>query len=80
MVKILFILILILLLLILATLIFAVGFFVGVRKETTVNPRKNTAQGEKAPDTAQKIREERAKREWRKFLNYDGSSNTDVVE
>ena len=76
--NVLLILIFVLLILILFEFIFAVGFFVGF---TIENKRlyKKAAQGEKMIDNKQKAREEKAKRNWQRFLHYDGSNNTDGV-
>lgn len=78
MTNILLILIFVLLILTLFVFVFAVGFFVGFTRE---NKRlyKKAVQGEKVIDNKQKAREEKAKRDWQRFLRYDGSNNTDGV-
>ena len=78
MTNILLILIFVLLILILFAFIFTVGFFVGFTRE---NKRlyKKAPQGEKVQDNKQKAIEEKAKRDWQRFLRYDGSNNTDGV-
>lgn len=77
MLNILLTLVLVVLILILAAFGFAVGFFVGFTRENTKQTYKKAAQGENEQNLVQKEREEKAKREWKKFLSYDGSSNTD---
>lgn len=75
--KVLFVMAIMFLILILAVLAFAVGFFVGFTRENSKQTYKKAAQGENEQNTAQKAREEKNKREWQRFLSYDGSSNTD---
>ena len=79
MTNILLILIFVLLILILYVFIFAVGFFVGFTRENYKQRYKKAPQGEKVQDNKQKAREEKAKRDWQRFLCYDGSNNTDGV-
>ncbi len=76
MVKILLVIVIVLLIMALSIGVFAVGFFIGYTREDKRLYKKAT-QGENEQNLAQKAREEKAKREWQRFLNYDGSSNID---
>ncbi len=76
MLNILLILVFVLLILLLSLSVFVIGFFIGYTRENKRLYKKAT-QGENEQNAIQKAKEEKAKREWKKFLSYDGSSNTD---
>ncbi len=60
-------------LLLMAFAIFCIGFFVGYRREDCKIMRKNQIHSE--PDLNKK--QENSEKQWKNFLNYDGSANSD---
>lgn len=66
-------LMLIVLILILAAFTFFVGFWIGFAGESNRFKRKNALQGKKEPSEKEKNRIKKTKRDWKRFLEYDGS-------
>ncbi len=58
----------------LALAIFCIGFFVGFKREEKKFMEKDAFKPLKTEENTQ---EEKAKKEWKRFLSYDGSTDAD---
>ena len=57
--------------------IFAIGFLIGYKSEDAKIKRENINVGFREPQESEK--EKKVKKEWRKFLEYDGSTPQEKI-